>query len=197
MSLHKDTASTIVVEYIKRQFRHDIRLNHYTTKIAGHEFSIDIAVIKKIPNINLDAHMTVGLSRYKLYSSPKVPVHIELLTMSTPNTKNAVNLPLMVSSYFMDYHICLEPGSCLKDIISFSGINTNHLEHVYFTLPLVWGYSFDKIYTDEYIIHFLMPIGISNDEYFYIQNYGPDKFETLLLQSSVNIFDFNRTSIIR
>ena len=92
-----------------------------------------------------------------------------------------------------DNYIC-KPGMVAIDAIA-DYCDELEMKHIYYTIPIFW----EKLQGIEYeniIINWLYMVPISDKELEYIEEFGDEKFEELLEEKNVDVFDIYRKSII-
>ena len=102
-------------------------------------------------------------------------------------------LILTIFNIIKDNYIC-KPGMVAIDAIA-DYCDELEMKHIYYTIPIFW----EKLQGIEYeniIINWLYMVPISDKELEYIEEFGDEKFEELLEEKNVDVFDIYRKSII-
>lgn len=184
-----------LLNYIQKGFGGELEYKRFLLEDIKENATIVIG--RNSPTRDLDSYSTVGLSNYELNGSTgKMSFRVELISAAISGTMYAEDILVKTYHHFVKNNVCMGPGQVLIDGIKYSRIESPHLEHIYLALPTGWQHEFDLLQFDDYDVRFLMPIGISDQEFLYLKIHGIEEFEKLVIGADIDIFDFTRNSIL-
>jgi hypothetical protein len=140
---------------------------------------------------------SAGISWHELKSSiPDKPIRQEIF-LAAPTSFGARNIPGLLQQVGKE---AIESGYAYLrgDIIGARGclFEGKAFHALYVTMPIYFSEKFGIFLGDEgYTIMIAWLVPITRPEALYVQNYGWEKFESLLEREDPNLFDFDRTSL--
>ena len=194
-------------KYIFQILHKEIKLAPKVLAFADdtNENSIDIYIGEDRPDIGLNTYSTIGLSKFPvdLVCSDGREIRVEYIGMCNSDFSEFPNIVASCAfNIIKDNYIC-KPGMVAIDAIA-DYCDELEMKHIYYTIPIFW----EKLQGIEYeniIINWLYMVPISDKELDmvekvkeleYIEEFGDEKFEELLEEKNVDVFDIYRKSII-
>ena len=158
--------------------------------------SIDIYIGENRPDIGINTYSTIGLSKYPidLICEDGREIRVEYIGMCNSDFHEFSNIVASCAfNIIKDNYIC-KPGMVAVDAIA-DYCDELEMKHIYYTVPIIWE-NLQGIEYDNKIINWLYMVPISDKELEYINEYGDEKFEELLEEKNINVFDIYRKSIL-
>ena len=170
------------------------RALHFKEPTKGTTLRVD--VFEQRPWEGVTTYATVGLSSFPMYQDGKeFPVRPELIA-TTYGTNDEVSFLLSETAFHvMKAGWMCSPGSVLRDVVKKVGISST-LEHVYFNSPFLWDGGLGSTQISGTTVAWLMLIPISNSEYLFYKQNGPDSLEKRFGAAEIDVFNLSRKSVI-
>lgn len=160
------------------------------------ENSIDIYIGENRPDIGINTYSTIGLSKYPidLISSDGREIRVEYIGMCNSDVEYYGNVMASCAFNIIKDNYTCRPGMVAIDAIA-DYCEKLEMKHIYYTVPIYWE-NLQGIEYENTIINWIFMIPISDNELNYIDQYGDEKFEKLLEENEVDVFDIYRKSIL-
>lgn len=185
-------------KYIFKILHNEIKLTPKVFSFADdtNQNSIDIYIGENRPDIGINTYSTIGLSKYPidLICEDGREIRVEYIGMCNSDFHEFSNIVASCAfNIIKDNYIC-KPGMVAVDAIA-DYCDELEMKHIYYTVPIFWE-NLQGIEYDNKIINWLYVVPISDKELEYINEYGDEKFEELLEEKNINVFDIYRKSIL-
>lgn len=159
-------------------------------------YKVDLYIGNDRPDIGIVTYSTIGLSEYSidLIDQRNREIRVEFIGVCNSEIPQFPNIIASCAFNIMKDHYSCRPGMVNPNIIEeyYSGLE---MKHIYYTIPYLWN-DLQGLEMDDHIVNWLLAMPISDNEWTYLQENGIDRFEDLLEQNDVDIFDINRKSIL-
>ena len=183
-----------VKEYIFKGFGCVGREKHTLFKNSELEFT---TLYAEGPYEDFVSYSTIGLSKVILNGSEgPLPFGIEIISGTPLGVKDFSRVLVVAHKFFIEEQLFIGPGNVLQDAVKQAGISLDHLPHLYFSMPVYWGEHFSGITSNGVNIKFLCVFPISENEYAFLKKNGMDRFEDLMIENEVDIFNPKRESCL-
>lgn len=161
------------------------------------EVEIKVTIAENSPYQEMHSYCTIGLNEFPMTidDGSDLGFRVELMLGSNPDSTSYSDLLIWMSQFYINETV-LFPGTVMRGAVKDSGVKNNNLPNAYVTYPFGWLHNFEFFQASEYDIRFLLILPISNNEMEYLSKYGKDKFEDLLVEKEVDVFNFHRESIL-
>jgi hypothetical protein len=157
--------------------------------------SIPILICPESPREGLTTYATVGLSDYPMYQdNEEFHVRLEIIGACCSEIKWFPNILATSAFYVIQNGWLYRPGSTIENVVNIYDSNTE-MKYIYFTSPFLWQ-ELETLQCKTKKVVWLLSVLISEAECNYLKCYGSDKFEDLLEECNVDVFDIARFSVL-
>lgn len=156
--------------------------------------SIHILWSSDCPNKGITSYATIGLSDTTLRKDDgaEFPHNIEIVgALETEAERKYGNIIGSAAFRCIRTKRWVYPGAVLKGYVK-EYYPTTSLPHLYFTAPFLWEENLKELDLGSKVVNFLMAMPIGQKECEYLEKQGDDKFETLMQEKEIDIFNINR-----
>ncbi len=160
------------------------------------EHSVHMLTCRDAPAPGLTSYGTVNLSDTPLVRrGEEFGVRVEIVGACDSGIERFANA-ISTSAFFVmkDGWFC-RPGAVFETMLSMYELSET-MEHLYFTAPSQWPELNTTLKLRTKTVTWLWAIPISEAESRYIAREGGERFEDLLEESGVDVFDIRRPSIV-
>lgn len=156
---------------------------------------IDILSAQDQPESGVTSYGTIGLSDTPLsWGDGEFPTRIEICCAANSAFDFFPNILASAAFNIMRTGKLYRPGAWMPDYVQEYYKDTK-LPHLYFTTPFVWD-DLVGLDLETKKVSWLLCFPISNSELSYLRDNGEEKFENLLENSNINIFNIERQSAV-
>ena len=156
--------------------------------------AVDIMTCTDDTASDLTTLSTIGLANADIGKEFEgLPLKVELMMLGKKGEEIFANILSAAAFRIMQDRYC-EFGLIVKNVIEPYTDNAT-LKHVVLMQPVFWE-NYSPWELDGNIIAWLLAVPISEEECFYIERNGIDKFDDLLAKSNVNLIDLRRKNFI-
>lgn len=159
--------------------------------------STDIDLFTCVDPLNQSCNIygTIGLSDTPLRINGKEQkFRLELLAVGHSSYSFVPNLLATSSFYVMKDNWECNPGAVFESLVTI--YHKGDMKHLMFTYPYLWEDKLNNLELPDKEVTWLLMIPISDQELQYKSEYGYSALEDRLEENNVDIFDFDRKSII-
>jgi hypothetical protein len=152
--------------------------------------AVDMLSVADSPARNLVSYSTVGLFEVELGT------RVELCGAMPADLEQWSNVLVSAAFSLMRSKRGVVPGSVLEGYVAEYYRDTS-LPHLYLTVPFLWNDGdFTQLALENGLeVNWLQGVPISDAELSILRLHGEDKFEDLLEQSEIDVFDLYRLSL--
>ncbi|MFV0288097.1 MAG: suppressor of fused domain protein [Mycoplasmatales bacterium] len=139
---------------------------------------------------------TVNLSDIDLdfKKANEYKVGVEFIMVSDIKYDNSLDVLIDSSFIAIKNKNSCQPGNIYSNVIQKYYLDSD-MKHILLTYPFLWN-DFNKITYENKSINWLQLVPISDNELKFLQEHNLDKLEELFEKEKVDVFNFNRKSIL-
>jgi hypothetical protein len=157
---------------------------------------LEVLACAGCPVPRVTSYTTVGLSNHPLYGKDEVlPIRLELVSAAY---ERFAHIPAALASaafrIIQDRRSCA-PGIVFPDVPELAYISAT-LTDLYFTSPFLWGTGPTTVPLGPASLAWLLAFPIARSESVYAVAHGPLELERRLEDRGIDVFDWNRASIV-
>ena len=155
---------------------------------------IDIMCCKESKYSDTNSYASIGLNDFDGgVISENLSVRIELIGVAPANSDYMGNVVASAAFEIID-NGSFAYGDVIQNVVSAYCPDTD-LKHVVLVSPVYWN-EYTPFVEGDISVSWLMMIPVTTDEMQYIENYGIDAFEKLMVEKQIDILDLHRPSVI-
>lgn len=161
---------------------------------APEENAIAILTCRDAPQEHVNSYATVTLASHPIYEAGKViSLRTEIVAACDAAVEDFENVLSTCAFNVIKDKWSIGPGIVFRDVISLYDMSGT-MAHVMFVTPFLW----DLPARDGSVgkIAFLQAIPISESEYLYASENGPDALESLFEQEQIDVYDIDRPPVV-
>ena len=157
---------------------------------------IDIAICENNPIENVTAYSTIALSDFSIGKKVNnIPLGIEMVAACATCFDKIPNILSTCA-----FNIIIERSSCFPGAVYPNEIDMyipkNSLKHMFFVQPFGWDKEFETLEFPTKKVSFLLAVPISDAEFRYRIDNGPEALQEIFDERQIDIYDLNRKSIL-
>ncbi len=158
---------------------------------------VDVVTCNNIySDANTRVASTLSLSNHPLMLNEKIfPVRVEFVMLGEPEFPIMENVLATAAFSVIKDGFFPRPGAVISDVMNVYEPRTK-LPNVYLADPFPWDDALHSKKIGAFDVTWLLVFPISESESDYIDQEGDEKFESLLEEHSVNVFDYARDPFI-
>lgn len=158
--------------------------------------SVDMLSCADRPQPGVASYSTLGLSDHPMYQDgDESPVRLELLGACDSRVAWFPNALATAAFHIMRSGWLCAPGLVLQNAVHLYD-SSLAVRHFYFTAPFLWQGRLETVRLATKTVTWLLAATVSEAEYGFLKTYGDHKFEELLAENGVDIFDLSRPSVV-
>jgi antitoxin YqcF len=161
------------------------------------ENHIDILMDRDIPEKGVTSFSTLGLSDHNIgLSIKKVPLRIEIVGACGSQFDGFPNILSTCAFNIINSSFACRPGTIFPAVVKmyFPDIP---MKHIFFKPPFLWGKKMKKMdFTPRKIVTWLQAIPISDEEFKFADDNGPEELDKLFTDKQIDVFNLRRPSAI-
>jgi antitoxin YqcF len=148
------------------------------------------------PNKGVTTYASIGVSDVPLFVKKKKQTFgLEILIASNTEEQYAANILSTACFCIMKDSWECYPGAVFPDIFSMYH-KQSALKHGCFVDPFLWESSFQAVQLSKKKVAFLQLIGIAEQEYQHIEQFGFESLAKIFSEKEIDVLDFKRPSAV-
>ncbi|WP_257350215.1 suppressor of fused domain protein [Pseudalkalibacillus decolorationis] len=161
-----------------------------------HKSSIDILSASDRPYEGVSSYSTLNLSDYSIdLLIDEKPLTIEIVGACYTEFNLFSNVLSTCAFNIINSNYSCAPGVIFRDVLKMYYPNTE-MEHILFAPPFLWEESLKTIEFSNKCVTWLLAVPISEKEYHYAEEHGPENLEKLFEHEKIDIFNIERKSVL-
>ncbi len=156
---------------------------------------VDILQCADVPEKGVTSYSTVGLSDAPLFlDGEEYPTRLELVGACASEFENFANVLATSAFNVINTHWFCAPGMIYPEVFAMYQPE-GPMRHVLFVPPFLWE-DLRTLTLPDKTVAWLLAIPISEAEMQFAEEHGPDKLEDLFVEKQIDIYDFERLSVL-
>lgn len=157
---------------------------------------VDILSSADRPNETVTSYATLGLSDFPILKDGKdVGVRAEFVGACASRYPEFANMLGTAAYCVINSRWLVHPYAIFPDIVAMYR-PTVSMRHLFFVPPfLLWNSEPQTLHLPSKVVAWLMAVPISEAEYRYAINEGPEALEEAFVRNQIGVFDLERNSV--
>ena len=183
-----------LAQYIAEAFGGTPHVNRYDHDTEP--LSVSILHSADRPSAGITSYSTIRLSDYSMFRGDKeFPTRIEIAGACKTNERNFPNVLAAAAFCIMRTKKFCHPGGVFSGYVR-EFIKATTVPHLYFTTPFLWEQKLKTLELPTKTVTWVLAMGISEEEFNYLDEKGAESLETAFEEQQIDIFDLKRRSVI-
>lgn len=190
-------------EHCKKVANHALKIFGGAPKVQAYysddqSRSIDILTSIDPMDNEIESISTIGLSETPLFaqSGEEFPTRVELCAGIMTTEKYWKNAIASAAFHIREHRKIILPGETIKNAFN-DYLDNPKMPHIYLAIPFFWNEEhFPELMVSSLRVNWLQCFSIYESEQGFIEQFGHEKFESLLENQDIDILDPDRPPVI-
>lgn len=160
--------------------------------------AVDIMTCAGAPQDGVSCHATLALSDVAIFDGDgdRLDFGVELVGACEDGAAAFVNALSTCAFHVIKDRLPVYPGAVFSGVFDLYEGLSRTMSHAFLVEPVLWGEAFSARQMETKTVAFLQVIPISDSEFAFLRENGPDALEEMFEDVQIDVFDINRPPVI-
>ncbi|MDR3613900.1 MAG: suppressor of fused domain protein [Candidatus Obscuribacterales bacterium] len=157
---------------------------------------VDILMMTDNPQSGVNSYATIGLSESPMLRDGKeFPTRLELVGACGSAFRDMDKVLATAAFCVINSDWFCAPGIIFPDVMDMYGLSTT-MSDIYFSQPFLWEDKLHSTTIEGKTVAWLLAVPVSKRETEFAREHGSNELEKLFERQDIDIFDYNRVSVV-